>query len=212
MRVSYILFSLAREHEGGLFLRMLYNCQGMLCLFFKCVCCILFVGYCNIVRGFCELLLTNLVVTPNTPTARGLPAQIWWQLAERCGPPGKIESSPVEGEALAAQISVMELGHLLTRSGLTHAEVSSRVCHDSFCQLGNSVSLPWVIYYEAFYLHVVSSFSDIPVIFIKMMLFLIPLQFVHLFCTRNQWNVTFCFLFQTFFSALSSLRQLLFLT
>ena len=43
----------------------------------------------------------------------------------------------------------MELGHLLTRSGLTYPEVSSKVCHDSFCQLGNSVSLPWVIYYEA---------------------------------------------------------------
>jgi len=47
------------------------------------------------------------------------------------------------------------LGHLLTRSGLTYPEVSSNVCHDSFCQLGNSVSLPWVIYYGAFYLHVV---------------------------------------------------------
>ena len=39
----------------------------------------------------------------------------------------------------------MELGHLLTRSGPTYPEVSSKVCHDSFCQLGNSVSLPWVI-------------------------------------------------------------------
>ena len=38
-------------------------------------------------------------------------------------------------------ISVMELGHLLTRSGLMHPEVASKVCHDSFCQLGNSVSL-----------------------------------------------------------------------
>jgi hypothetical protein len=60
-------------------------------------------------------------------------------------------------------ISVMELGHLLTRSGLTYPEVSSKVCHDSFCQLGNSVSLPWVIYCEAFYLHVLSSSSRIPV-------------------------------------------------
>jgi hypothetical protein len=46
-------------------------------------------------------------------------------------------------------ISVMELGHLLTRSDLTYPEVSSEVCHSSFCQLGNNVSLPWVIYYEA---------------------------------------------------------------
>jgi len=38
----------------------------------------------------------------------------------------------------------MELGHLLTRSGLKYPEVSSKVYHDSFCQLGSSVSLPWV--------------------------------------------------------------------
>ena len=58
----------------------------------------------------------------------------------------------------------------------TYPEVSSKVCHDSFCQLGNSVSLPWVIYYKAFYLHVVSNFSCIPVICLKLVLFLIPLQ------------------------------------
>jgi len=45
----------------------------------------------------------------------------------------------------------MELGHFLTRSGLTYPEIPSNVCHDSFWQLENSVSLPWVIYYEAFY-------------------------------------------------------------
>ena len=44
---------------------------------------------------------------------------------------------------------VMELGHLLTRSCLTYLEVSSEVCHDSFCQLGNSVSLSWVVCHEA---------------------------------------------------------------
>ena len=42
----------------------------------------------------------------------------------------------------------MELGHLLTRSGLTYPEASSKVYHDS-CQLGSSISLPWVIYFEA---------------------------------------------------------------
>ena len=69
----------------------------------------------------------------------------------------------------------MELGHLLTRSGLTYPEVSSKIFHDSFCQLKKSVSLPWVIYCEAFYLHVITSFSCIPVICPKLMLFLIPL-------------------------------------
>ena len=43
-------------------------------------------------------------------------------------------------------VSFMELGHLLTRSGLTYPKVSSNVYHDSFRQLGSSVSLPWVIY------------------------------------------------------------------
>jgi hypothetical protein len=69
-------------------------------------------------------------------------------------------------------ISVMELGHLLTRSGLTCPEVSSKICRDSFCQSGSTVSLPWVIYYEAFYLHVVSSFSCIPVVCPSLLLFL----------------------------------------
>ena len=74
-------------------------------------------------------------------------------------------------------ISFMQLGHLLTRSGLTYPEVSSKVYHDSFCQLGSSISLPWVIYFEAFYLHVVSSFSCIQVICPKLVLFLnMPVQ------------------------------------
>src|SRR5215469_1845130 len=78
-------------------------------------------------------------------------------------------------------MSIMELGHLLTRSGLTYLEVSSKVCHDPFCQLGNSVSLPWVICYEAFCLHVVSNSSCIPVVCPELVLFLIPLQCVYFF-------------------------------
>ena len=80
----------------------------------------------------------------------------------------------------------MQLGHLLTRYGLTYPEVSSKVYHDFFCQLESYVSLPWVIYFEAFYLHAVSSFSCIPVICPKFVLFLTPLQFVHLFCKLSQ--------------------------
>ena len=100
-------------------------------------------------------------------------------------------------------ISVMELGHLLTRSGLTYPEVSSKAYHDSFCQLGSSVSLPWVIYFVAFYLHVAASFPFIPVICPKYVLFLTPLQFVHLFC-----NLSKCILL--FFSCISSLLLLFF--
>ena len=70
-------------------------------------------------------------------------------------------------------ISVMELGHPLR----FHVFRSLfKVYHDSFFQLGRSVSLLWVTY-----LHVVSSFSCIPVICPKFVLFLTPLQFVHLF-------------------------------
>ena len=71
-------------------------------------------------------------------------------------------------------ISFMELPHLLTLSGLSDPAISSKFYHDSFCQLGSSISLPWVIYFEAFYLHVVSSFSFIPVICPKFVLFLTP--------------------------------------
>ena len=98
-------------------------------------------------------------------------------------------------------IIIMELGHLLTRSGLTYLEVSSEVCHDSFCQLGNSVSLSWAVCHEAFCLHVVSSSSCIPAVCLEPVLFLIPLQCVNLFC-----NLSKCTLL--FFSYISSLLLL----
>jgi hypothetical protein len=34
---------------------------------------------------------------------------------------------------------------------MLYPQVSSKVYHDSFCQLDSSVSLPWVIYFEAFF-------------------------------------------------------------
>ena len=87
--------------------------------------------------------------------------------------------------------SAMELGHLLTRSGLTYLEVSSEVCHDSFCRLGNSVSLSWVVYHEAFCLHVISSSSCIPVVCLEPVLFLTPLQCVNLFCNLSKCILLF---------------------
>jgi len=96
----------------------------------------------------------------------------------------------------------MDLGYS-TRSGLTYPEVSSKFYHDSFCPLGSSVSLPWIIYFEVFYLHVVFSFSCIPVICPKLVLFLNPLQFVRLF-----FNLSKCILL--FFSRISSLLLLFF--
>jgi hypothetical protein len=45
----------------------------------------------------------------------------------------------------------MELGHLLTRSGLTYPEVYSNVYRDSFCQLVISISVGFIIriYHDA---------------------------------------------------------------
>jgi hypothetical protein len=60
-----------------------------------------------------------------------------------------------------------ELGHLLTRSGLTHPEISSVVFLDSFCPLGCSFVSIWVICYVAFDLYVVSIFSCSPVFLSK---------------------------------------------
>ena len=97
-------------------------------------------------------------------------------------------------------MSVMELGHLLIRSVLTYLEVSSEVCHDSFCQLGNSVSLSWVVCHEAFCLHVVSSSTCIPVVYLEPVLFLIPLQCVNLFCNLSKYSLLF-------FSYISSLMH-----
>jgi len=98
-------------------------------------------------------------------------------------------------------MSVMEFGHSLARSVLTYLEVSSEVCHDSFCQLGNSVSLSWAVCHEAFCLRVVSSSSYIPAVCLEPVLFLIPLQCVNLFC-----NLPKCILL--FFTYISSLLLL----
>jgi hypothetical protein len=95
----------------------------------------------------------------------------------------------------------MELGHFLTRFGLTRPEGSSKLCLGFFCQSGSSVLLPWVIYYEAFCLHVVSGFSCVPVICTNFELFLTPLQFVYLF-----FNLFKCILL--FSSCISSLLLL----
>ena len=80
-------------------------------------------------------------------------------------------------------ISVMELGHLLTRSGLTYPWF--------LLPVGSSVSLLWVIYFETFYLYVVSSFSCIPVFCPKLVLFLIPLQFLYSFCSLSKCILLF---------------------
>jgi hypothetical protein len=46
-------------------------------------------------------------------------------------------------------VAIKELGHLLTRSGLTHPEVSSVVFLGSFCLLGCNCLSIWVICYVA---------------------------------------------------------------
>ena len=130
------------------------------------------------------------------------------QLIKKVTPSTEPETSlPFSQETLKLyhhhHISFMELGHLLTHPSLTYPQVSSKVYHDSFCQLGCSISFPWVIYFEVFYLHVVSSFPFIRVICPKLVLFLNPLQFVHLFCNLFRRILLF-------FSCISSLLLLFF--
>ena len=113
-------------------------------------------------------------------------------MAQMVGRRGVIKEANVRSQASECGIyhhhhmSVIELGHLLTRSGLTCLEVSSEVCHDSFCQLVNSVSLSRAVCREAFCLHVVSSSSCVPAVCLEPVLFLIPLQCVNLFCNLSQ--------------------------
>jgi len=74
-------------------------------------------------------------------------------------------------------ISVMKLSHLFTCSSLTYPEVSSKVYHDSFCW--SSISLPSVIYFEAFYLHILTTFPFIPVICPNLVFFFILIFYLH---------------------------------
>ena len=59
-------------------------------------------------------------------------------------------------------ISVMQSGDLLIRSGLTYPEVSSKVYHDSLCQLGSIVSLTWVIIIILFVIFMQYIYSYVP--------------------------------------------------
>jgi hypothetical protein len=58
---------------------------------------------------------------------------------------------------------IMELGHLLTRSGLTRHHVSFMVFPGFFCLLACISFLSSVIYYEANCLYVATSFFCVPV-------------------------------------------------
>ena len=87
----------------------------------------------------------------------------------------------------------MELGHLLTRSGLTYPEVSSKFYHDSFCQLGSSISLPWVIYFEAFYLQHVRNYN-----------YLVNLLYIRLSILKFVKSIKSGFVFNAFYFAAPS--------
>jgi hypothetical protein len=100
-------------------------------------------------------------------------------------------------------VAIKELGHFLTRSLLTHPEVSSVVFLGSFYIWDVVLLSVWVICYVAFGLHAVSSFSCSPVFCPKLGLYLIPLQTRYLFNDLSKSILLF-------FSYISSL-QLLFL-
>jgi len=83
----------------------------------------------------------------------------------------------------------MELGHLLTRSGHTHLEVSLMVSPGFSCLLVCSFVLSSVIYYEGLCSYVEANFFCIPVICPKLGKHLIPLQSLGLF-----YNLSKCIL------------------
>jgi hypothetical protein len=75
----------------------------------------------------------------------------------------------------------MELGHLLTRSGLTHLEVSLRVSLGFFCLLVWSFLVFTVMYKGAFCLYVATNSFCIPAVCPKLGLYLVLLQSLCLF-------------------------------
>ena len=81
-----------------------------------------------------------------------------------------------------------KLGHLLTRSGLTHPEVSLMIFPGSFCILVCSILLSSVIYYEACCLYVAAGFFCIPLFFLKMEKGTEYKMYVMIFCTTSVRN------------------------
>jgi hypothetical protein len=87
-----------------------------------------------------------------------------------------------------------QLGHLLTRSGLTHPEVSSKVFLGSFYLLGCSFLSVWAVCYMAFDLFV-SNFSCSPAFCLKLGLYLILSQSLYLFYNLSKCILLFSHIF-----------------
>ena len=98
----------------------------------------------------------------------------------------------------------MELGHLLTRSGLTRLEVSVMVSPGFFYLLDCSFLVVLVIYYRTFCLYVATSFFCIIVFYPKLGLYLVLLDSLCLF-----YDLSKCILL--LFSYIFSLLLLFFL-
>jgi len=98
----------------------------------------------------------------------------------------------------------LQLGHLLTRSGLTLPEVSVTISPGSICLLVWSILLSSAICHKPFCLHVATNSFCIPVFCPKLRFYLVPLQSVCLF-----YDLSKCILL--LISYISSLLLLFFL-
>jgi hypothetical protein len=91
-------------------------------------------------------------------------------------------SERLENKIYHLHVYIKDLGHLLTHSSLTHPDVSSVVFLGYSCLLGCSFLSIWIICYLTFDLRVLSIFTLNPVLCPKLGLYLIPLQYLYLFC------------------------------
>jgi hypothetical protein len=87
--------------------------------------------------------------------------------------------------------ATVEFGHLLTRSGFTHLEISSMVFIGSCWHLVCSFSLCWVSFSEAFRRHVADNFSCCPVFCPTPDCYLFSFQFLYFFYNLFGNNLLF---------------------
>jgi hypothetical protein len=80
---------------------------------------------------------------------------------------------PSSSSSFHHHLAKMELGHLLTRSSLTHLEVSVLVSPGFFCLIFCSILVFSVIYYGVFCLYFATHLFCIPVLCLKLALYLL---------------------------------------
>ena len=78
-------------------------------------------------------------------------------------------------------MGIMELGHLLTHSDVTHQEVSLKFSADSSCLFVCGTLLSWIICYFWHYVDMLHPDSSVVLHFSKLGLYFLPLQSLYSF-------------------------------